>query len=44
MRTVPIADLLVLQRAGYWGEDAGTSEIDVPVIRNGDVLDSGDIQ
>lgn len=41
---VPIADLLASQRAGYWGEEAGTSEVDVFVIRNGDILDSGDIR
>lgn len=43
-RTVQLGSVLLSQRGGFWGSDPGTSEIDVRVIRNGDLLDSGDIR
>jgi type I restriction enzyme, S subunit len=38
-----LSDLVTSQRAGYWGEDAGALDLDVSVIRNGDVHETGEI-
>jgi type I restriction enzyme S subunit len=37
MRTVPLSDLLISSRAGYWGGLPNQEERDVLVIRNGDI-------
>lgn len=44
MTSVPVSDLLVSHRSGFWGDDEGASETDVFVIRNGDILASGGVR
>src|SRR4051812_47871627 len=41
MKRVVLSDLLESTRAGYWGEHPGAADIDVAVIRNGDVKATG---
>lgn len=41
MKTVPFESVLTDAVAGYWGQEAGTSDADVLVIRNGDVQTEG---
>jgi type I restriction enzyme S subunit len=44
--TVSLADLLVLNRSGYWGEGSptGVSTVPAKVIRNGDIASDGQLR
>jgi type I restriction enzyme, S subunit len=44
MNMVPLSSLFLAHRAGFWGADPGTADVTARVIRNGDVLSSGDIR
>lgn len=41
---LPLADLLEASHTGYWGVEPDTEDINVRVVRNGDVLQSGGIR
>ena len=41
MRTEPLANILTENRSGFWGSEAGAGEVDVRVVRNGDIQDYG---
>lgn len=41
MRTAPLACILKDSRSGFWGSEPGTRDLDVRVIRNGDIQDDG---
>ncbi len=43
MKSIALSDLLVSTRAGYWGGDPGQGDIDVRVIRNGDIKPSAGV-
>ena len=44
MNCVSLAELFPDHVSGYWGRDAGTQGVDARVIRNSDVLRSGDVR
>ena len=41
MRTAPLACILDESRSGFWGSEPGTGDLDVRVIRNGDIQNEG---
>lgn len=41
MRSCVLSELLISAHSGYWGRDAGSSDVDARVIRNGDVQEDG---
>jgi type I restriction enzyme, S subunit len=44
VKQVHLSELVTSFKSGHWGVDKGTAEEDVQVIRNGDILSSGDIR
>src|SRR5690349_19088946 len=41
MRMKRLSDVLVESRAGFWGADPGVDDLDVRVVRNGDIQEDG---
>lgn len=41
MRSVLLASIIEESRSGFWGSEAGSGDVDVRVVRNGDIQDYG---
>ncbi len=39
-----LGSLLLQHRSGFWGAEAGTGDVDVRVVRNGDIQSSGQVR